>query len=241
MSKKNCLRLIGLLVIVPFLFFSSCQKKEDYPITEKPLLYGFLSAIQNQEKLISGSDTLTVINQMGYARFLGDPNIPNVFVDAGIVTLNDSELTKDVNNQYLKIANNLQLDNAIHWKVAGAGILPSFSFNDTIFFPSYIGALPSIVDKNAGLNLLLDTSTVKGADSVRIYIDDGGNNIVQKTFSATAGNIQIMPSDLSVLNTVNNQTAYLGIYPYAGKLKSISNKGFYFIREARRGQSVNIY
>jgi hypothetical protein len=64
---------------------------------------------------------------------------------------------------------------------------------------------------------------------------------VQKVFSAYAGNVQITSSELSALNSVNNLTAYLGVYPYVGELKAISNKAFYFIREKRKGQSVNIY
>jgi hypothetical protein len=205
------------------------------------LTYGYLSAILNNEKLISGSDTLTITNQIGYAHFFTNPNVPTVYTDVGTVSLNDSLLIKDANNQYLRTATNFQLNNAIRWNVTGTSSIPSFTFDDTLFFPSYKGLFPSSIDKNAGFSLLLDSSTVIGADSVRIYIDDGGNNIVQKTFGAKAGNIQLSSSELSQLNTVNNLTAYLGIYPYAGKLKAFSNKGFYFIREGRRGQSINIY
>lgn len=241
MSFKSFQKFRILLASLPIIFFASCEKGEDKPINDKPLTYGFLSAILNEEKLINGTDTITVVNQMGYAVFLADPNVPNIFTEAGNVSLNDTALIKDANNKYLKVANNLNLNNTIKWKVSGAGNIPDFNVTDTVFFPSYNGAIPAFVDKNNGLNLLLDTATVKGADSVRIYIDDGGNNIVQKTFAATAGNVQIPPSELIMLNNVNNLTGYLGIYLYSGKLKAFSQKAFYFIRENRRGQSVNIY
>ena len=241
MSFKSFQKFRGVLAALSFIFMAACEKGEDKPINDKPLTYGYLSAILNEEKLINGSDTLTVVNQMGYAIFITDPNVPNIFTDAGNVSINDTTLIKDINNKYLKIANNLKLNTTIKWKVSGAGNIPDFNVTDSVFFPSYTGTIPAFVDKNNGLNLLLDTSTVKGADSVRIYIDDGGNNIVQKTFAANAGSVQIPSSDLMVLNNVNNLTGYLGIYPYCGKLKAFSQKAFYFIRENRRGQSVNIY
>ena len=50
-------------------FFSSCKKKEDNVITELPQTFGKLSAILNEEKLINGSDTLLIVNEIGLAQF----------------------------------------------------------------------------------------------------------------------------------------------------------------------------
>jgi hypothetical protein len=52
---------------------------------------------------------------------------------------------------YLKIAPNLKLNNTIRWNVTGTGSIQSFSYDDLFYFPSYVGAIPSVVDKNVGL------------------------------------------------------------------------------------------
>jgi hypothetical protein len=211
-----------------------------------PVVWGRLSAIMQENKVISGTDTVTTISQLAMAGFIASPSAPNSYTDAGKVTVNNIELIKNASNNYLVQASagqtpaDLEIGNKIEWHVAGSGNIPGVFYADAAAFPTYLPSLPYEITKANGLTFTLDSTTVTGADSVRVLIDDASGNMVQSTFSAGAGSVTIPASSLSVLSNVSDQTAAIAIMPYIGTVKAFQNKGMYFIRERRLFQSINI-
>lgn len=227
--------------------FASCNRDSTTTApTGNPIVWGKLSAIKQYNIVISGLDTVKRDSEIAAAEFISDPSTPHIFVDAGAVTINDIALDKDNTHQYTKVAapeqmlSSLGLNNGIVWHATGQGLIPPLSFKDTAAFPIYNPALPYDISKSNGLELVFDSTTVTGSDSVRVLIDDAKGNVVQKTFYAKAGQVNLPPTLLSALSLVSDQTAVIAIMPYIGTVKPVRNKGFHIIRERRIYQSVNI-
>jgi hypothetical protein len=235
-----------IVFFTPVVLLSCRDQSTDTGPVGNPVVWGKLSAIKQQHITISAPDTVFKSSEIAIVEFVSDQATPNVLADGGIVSLNHVELDKSPANQYTKTAMNgqnpatLDLDNNIEWHVAGFGSVPPISYKDLEEFPSYNVQLPYAITKSSGLELLLDSLTVTGADSVRILIDDARGNVVQKTFSAKAGSISMDAGLLSTLSTVADQTAVVAIMPYAGIVKPFRNKAYHFIRERRYYQSVFI-
>ncbi|RYZ54178.1 MAG: hypothetical protein EOP49_05720 [Sphingobacteriales bacterium] len=237
MSKTTYL----LITIFSAVFFGSCNKQgTDSVISGEPAVWGKLSAIVEDRKIISGADTLFEHYEIGRAEFLQHPDVPGIFSDAGDISINGIMLDRDLNNSYSKIVTELGIPDSLRWHVTGTSAIPNLSLRDTADFPLYTGPVPFEISKSAGYSILLDSTTLSRADSVRILIDDGGSNRVFRTYSARSGMIMISPADLSVLNTVTDQTGFIGIYPYGGEVRVTRGKGYFYSRESRIHQSINI-
>jgi hypothetical protein len=235
-----------VLTMLGIVLLSSCDNTTSTPgpiIT--PDIWGQVSAIKQTRVAISGPDTAVTNSQMAMAYFYMDPHVTTAWADVGIVQINDISLIKDVTNSYYVDASpggtheTLDLDNQVAWHVNGNGDIPLMAYNHVGGFPEYTGDTPFEIVKTSGVDLTFDSSNVSGADSVRIYIYDGTNSF-EKSFSATAGAVSITPAELSVLSTVTDHSAYMGIFPYKGTIRIYSGKGFYFIKETRIIHSANI-
>lgn len=238
MCSQFDLKYIFVLLTLTFL---SCEKqKTDSEITEPPAIWGKLAAIKEHRKLFNGVDSITYTKEVAKAEFFLLPSNTNVFTDAGTVKINDFELIKDANSIYNKDATNLDFTQKVNWSATGKNAIPNINFVDTFKFPIYTGTLPFTISKSSGVSFYFDSLVVLHADSVRILIDDGFNHLVSKTYGAKVGNVTINASELTVLNNVADHNASLGIFPFNGKLKAFQSKGFYFIREQRYYQSLNI-
>lgn len=225
----------------------SCNNDSD-SLAPTPIaaVWGKLSAIKQRTITIVGPDTVITTSELAIGEFISDTATPGILANAGNVTLNSIELTRNSNNQYLKSAasgqtpSSLDLDNNMEWHVTGMAAVPPISYKDMEDFPSYTPALPYTISKSAGISLMLDSTTVIGADSVRVLVDDAQGHLVQKIFGAKAGSIAIESTLLAPLTIVTDQTAVIAIMPYGGIVKPFRNRGIHFIRERRFYQSVFI-
>jgi hypothetical protein len=236
-------------VILPLFIalFVSCEKAEDdSEAGAVPLNWGKLAVIKHQRTTFVGTDSAVINSEVAEAEFYTDPTTISLYADAGNVNLNGINIPKGTNNKYRKEV--LSTDNpstlgfadSVSWQVDGGAVIPGFKFKDPNQFPDYNQLFPDVITRSAGLTLVFNETTVTDADSVRVLIDDTYGNIILKTFAANADTVTIPASTLSVLQTINDKTAFLGIFPYKGINKVYQGKGFFFIREERTYRSVNI-
>jgi len=178
--------------------------------------------------------------ELAQANFYEDPKTSGALVNAGNVFINDKVVTRNTDESYMLEGADLAFASGVVWRVEGNISVPKFDYQDTLPFPQYIGSFPLIINRSGGLELVLDGSTVSNADSVRIWIDDADGHLVQQTFAASAGVVSVSPASLSSLSANSTQTAVIAIMPYAGRVKAVGNKGFFFVREERLFRSVSI-
>jgi hypothetical protein len=231
--------LLGSLYLL--LLASSCNKNRvDSGPAVIPATWGKLSVVKEEIVKVGGTDTTVETNELAQAHFYADPRQSLALTDVGEVKINEQSLAKDNNLAYLKKSASLGIGDKIEWRVNGNGFVQQFIYRDTVLFPKYKGSFPTTINKSTGLWLQFDSTTVLHADSVRVWIDDTYHHIIEQTFSAKAGMVNLSAAALASLQTINDQTAIIAIMPYAGTVKVYSNKGFFFAREQRLYRSVNI-
>lgn len=120
---------------------------------------------------------------------------------AGYVAVNQFNLNQGANNEYDRLAvegqifQDLNFDAGVTWYVQGDDGVPPVLYEWSPVFPEYSGNFPATINRNEGLSLTFDESTLKNADSVYVAIA-AGNKLIVKRYSAHAGVVMIPPADL---------------------------------------------
>lgn len=188
---------------------------------------------------------ITVETDMAIATFY-DGIGSSTIVDAGAVTINSNTLEKQTNNSYLVTAtpgmtpSSLSLGNNVKWSVAGGSSTPAIDYSHNGPFPDYTGTLPTEIDKSVDLEISLG-SKISGADSVYVVIISADKQIIKSYNGNPApSKITIDASELSGLNTVSDNTAYLEIVPFTYVVRATSGKDFVYIKETAALSAINI-
>lgn len=233
--------------IIPILCvttFSACDKNSSTAPTPTPGVWGQMIAGREYRTVIAGTDTAALYKETANALFYAQPNPPYSFIDGGHLQLNNTDIARLSSNEYYaESETGYGLSTHMQWHCSGNGNVPAGSYEDTSAFPSYTASLPYSIDKSSGVSFVLNTATIAHADSVRIIINDGtgsGSGYLELTYPADTGTITIPPAVLTSLADVNDHTGIIGVIPYSGIVKIFSNKGFYFVRESKYYQAVNI-
>lgn len=166
--------------------------------------------------------------------------------DAGTVSVNGFDLTKQTNNSYLKTPSatsttlSLNLPTGAKWSVSGNSNVSAISYEHGTTFPEYTGDVPTSITKANGLSFNFNASNVKYADSVYVFIATSNGTTFMKAFAANAGSVSISASELSNLPTNSNNSAYLEVIPVTYTVQSFSGKRYAFIKEQACVKNVNI-
>jgi len=235
---KSKILPISLLVAFSAFFLSSCDKKEDEtPVnnnTNNTFSYddafGVLVAVKSVSYTSVGGFEVPVEVNSGSAFFPTDAGA-TTFADAGTVSLENKNLTKQANNIYAydDYLNPLTLSN-ITWNVTGNGSIPAFSKTVSRPLPTFSGfsTLPSTVSKASGITISLG-SAVYAADSVIVMITSS-NDAVLKSVSGNSGSVSFSSADLTKLNT--STVGSVSISPYNLSSETIGGKKYYFVNES---------
>ncbi len=162
---------------------------------------------------------------------------PNTYLDAGVVSCNSINLTKQTNNSYVYTVDattptGVSYSSGVTWSVEGntsTGV-PAINHSPTIPFPvldSIAGNISKVTKAN-GVTIAA-TNTITGADSVifGVYAPNGG--VVQVTKSGNISSHTFSSADLNGLSTGNG---YIQIAAYSIGDKTVGGKKYYFIKEA---------
>ncbi len=219
--------------------FSSCDKNEDETPdnnnnTTNSFNYsdafGVLVAVKSVSYTSVGGFEVPVEVNSGSAFFPTDAGA-TTFADAGTVSLENKNLTKQANKiySYDDFLNPLTLS-GISWNVSGNGSIPAFSKTVSRPLPTFSGfsSLPASISKSAGISISLG-SAVYAADSVIVMITSS-NDAVLKSVAGNSGNVTFSGADLTKLNT--STVGSISISPYNLSTETISGKKFYFVNES---------
>lgn len=169
----------------------------------------------------------------------------STYVDAGTVSVNSTNLEKQTNNTYLKMANSgttptdLGLDGGSNWNVGGSSSVAAFTYNHSGSFPKFTGTVPSSLALSSGLSFTFNSSTTTGSDSVIVVVAAGSKSFT-KTFAANAGTVNITATDLAGFPTVTDNTGLIEVCPYKVLLNTINGKQYAFVKEQAIVRNVNI-
>jgi hypothetical protein len=233
-------RILPIFLSVAFSAFllSSCDKKEDEtPVNNNTAnnfsyddAFGVLVAVKSVSYTSVGGFEVPVEVNSGSAFFPTDAGA-TTFADAGTVSLENKNLTKQANNIYAydDYLNPLTLSN-ISWNVSGNGSIPSFSKTVDRPLPTFSGysSLPATVSKATGISISLG-SAVYAADSVIVMITSS-NDAVLKSVAGNSGSVTFSSADLTKLNTSN--VGSISISPYNLSSETIGGKKYYFVNES---------
>lgn len=231
-----------LLAIVTMFLLNSCDKEDVTPdILENneeiedvtpTITFGDMDAglFAVTSQTSNGFTTLNV--NTGVALFLNDGKN----VDAGTVSLEESDLTKYSNNSYtltpsMSNPTGVVFDESIDWNVTGGNGFSAFSESITSDFPSATAVTSSEnVVKSQGYTLTVDE--VNNADSVLFSV---GN--VYKVLSGESTSYSFSSSELASLQ---KGTQIVSVAPYSFVKKEIDGKNIYFVNEFVVQKNVTI-
>lgn len=195
-----------------------------------PDSYGVLVAIKSiSYQEVAGIQIPIEVNTAS-ATFVSSPG-SSTFVDAGNVSLNNKELTKQANNSYVyqDLVNPLSF-NSVSWNVSGANGIPLVAYSDNRPWPSFSGfsTLPASVSKSAGITVTLG-SAVSNADSVYLIVASGDGKFAIKRAGGNAAEVTLTSADL---NEIGTGTGIIQLVPWSFKMEDVESKDFYFVLEA---------
>lgn len=242
MKKISFILSCVLLVTV---LMTSCKKDDTSPTptpTPTPTpsnpipaipsnVSGVLVAIQTQTKppIVIPGVPIQMIN-VGLAVALFPSGTAGVNYNAGNVSVNTFQLTKDTSNMYMYTpgATNplgLEFTTPPSWTVSGSANVPAF--NATAYaFPSDVN-VTSATTVNVSSAYSLTCDPVTGADSL-IFAVHGPSASIIKT---KAGNVSSYSFSAADLATVGKGVGYIQITAYRMKPVVNSNKTYWVINE----------
>jgi hypothetical protein len=251
----------GVSAFVFALMAASCNKEETPdptpPITDSTdtskTAPSFTPSIADINGSMVALQTKTTVTQSGFSVDSKVETATAVFystgttlVDAGTVSVNGFDLTKQTNNSYLKTpsatstALSLNFPTGANWSVSGNSNVSAISYAHGTTFPEYTGDVPTSITKANGLSFNFNSSNVKYADSVYVFIATSNGTTFIKAFGANAGSVSISASELSNLPTNSNSSAFLEVIPVTYTVQNISGKRYAFIKEQACVKNVNI-
>ena len=128
----------------------------------------------------------------------------------------------------------LNMGSTCNWSVAGgSSVIPSFTYNNSVPYPSFSGVIPDTVLKTNGLNLSLNFAN---ADTViiSIYNDStSADEVLRKGFPANSSSFNFSASELAGIRTsdfINLRNIFV-IEAYKYVYQTFGNKEFLFVKE----------
>src|SRR5690606_11634360 len=98
--------------------------------------------------------------------------------------------------------------------------------------------LPTSISKSSDLTIQLD-GMLSSADSVYLLVI-ASNEYVQTAVGGNASSITLTSSQLSVLPTVSDGSAFIEVVPFNIELENINGKNYAFVKEQAVVATVNI-
>lgn len=124
------------------------------------------------------------------------------------------------------------MDSSINWRAVNDSNNINIQYNYTGAFPHYSAKIPTTASATTGLTFLFDSSTITGADSVRVTIENHwGTNplrLVSKTFSANAGNVVI---DFNSIMSPNTDGLAVALTLFTYTIQTFNGKDYAFIKQ----------
>ena len=246
-QMKARISFLTLFFLASSLVFTSCDddddKEEPTPSTTTDTTPDGIPNIPGADGAIIAIETVTptdtplgpfeIVLGTGVAVFY-DTNL--VFQNAGNVSLNGNDLTRNSNNSYIYIPTateiyGIEFNGTVDWAVEGSGDVPGFSGSPSFDFPS-IGTLSGDNTVDRSQDYSYSVSGVSGADSI-IYNINGliktqtGN---ETTVTFTADELSSLASGAGVIQAT----------PYRMESQDFSGKTIYFVNEKVVTMSVTI-
>lgn len=161
------------------------------------------------------------------------------WMDAGTVTCEGENLTKNANNSYTYIPGmtnptGLTFSIPVNWTASGSS-WPAFGLDNNDSF-SVVGDISSATSISSSSSYTLSSPSITGADSVYfgIYGPDG---TVYKIKSGATTSCTFTAAELSDLGT---GSGYIQVVGLNYELTTLSNRDYYMINESVRSKSATI-
>jgi len=244
---KTQVNLLIMLFLAMSLAFTGCneddeddepdpapaQNTDTEPVPTFPMADATLVAVDTETTQDTPLGTFDIFIGTAVALFF-DTN--QNLLDAGTVSINGSDLTKNSNNSYTYLPSltepeGLSFTTGTDWDVSGSSNFPAFSASPGFDFPS-VGDISGgdIVDRSADYTITI--SSVADADSI-IYLVSG----ISKT---TAGNVTSCTFTADELAGAPAGQGIIQAAPYAYEDQEFSGKIVYFVKEKVVSKSVTI-
>lgn len=244
---KTQFNLLAMIFLAMSLAFTGCndddeddepepeqtQNTDTDPTPEFPMADATLVAVDTKTTQDTPLGTFDIFIGTGVGLFF---NANQNLLDAGTVSLNGSNLTKNSNNSYTYFPSitepeGLSFTSGTDWDVSGSSDFPAFTASPSFTFPS-VGEISGddVVDRSA--DYTISVSSVSNADSI-IYLVSG----IAKT---TAGNVTSCTFTAEELAGAPTGPGIIQAAPYAYNDQEFSGKTVYFVKEKVVSKSVTI-
>lgn len=225
------------LIFLTFLLLISCKKKEDAPsnepipesetpVSSNSSYDALFSSIQSYTKTSStyafsgtkafGYYSSKLINNDTY--YSGD--LRNI----GTVSLNDIILKNKSNlsSYYYNDTTFTNFSPPYFWKILGSTEVDSFSYSNPNPPPTISISSTFIDSIQTSIGATFQLKNISNCDLIRIYMNDGNTNSINKFYAGTDSLIYLSPSDLQNLDATANGNFV--IYFYKNIYRSINSK-----------------
>ncbi len=173
------------------------------PAVELPVVNGVYGAMYSI-KVNELENGVTTKSEIASAYFYDSPSntaFASSNTSAGQVFVNNIDLNQGSNNGYDRQTStgrpieNLNYDEGVKWVIMGDDGIPPYTFAWSKIFPVYKGDFPSLIKRNKGFCIDINSVTADHADSVFITLS-AGKKIIVRHYPANAGKVYFMPEEL---------------------------------------------
>lgn len=242
MKKSNI-----LLFALGLLAFSSCDKEEEetepetasapstlaepnFNYSDAKGVMSFVNSVTLQElPNVGGIDLGTQEIQIFTATSVFSDDNFATYKDAGTITVEGKELSKQENNSYAytNISDAITYTANLDWSIGGSTDVTAFDYSPTNPLPSY-STPPTYSELSKGTDLSLSFGSISGADSV-LFMIATNDKTIQKTYRSGI-NQTLLASEMSDLKTGEN--AFIQITPYNMTSATINGQLYYFTSQS---------
>jgi hypothetical protein len=167
--------------------------------------------------------------EQAFAMFYSNPgSMTRVLVDS--VHINGQPMDVDTDSLIYFDAGffpPLNMSTTCSWQVFGNSVVPSFSYNYPVPYPSFTGVLPDTISKTTGVTFNL---TFTGADSLFIAIPDSFGSYIVRTFSASSTSQHFTAADIAstMMSSGGLSNTLYTVSVFKSTQQVIGNKKFMF-------------
>jgi hypothetical protein len=233
-------KLILLLII---LFAASCEPIDDInPSSLSAGVCGQLKATNYKDERVLASDTIRTAGGSASAYIYTSPGNNLSYADAGNIWVEDSALTKGTNNIYTFNEAPTWASNILTWKLRENNTANAWRYQDSTVFPTLTLPMPYEANKLQDLLIAIPADLRQSADSIRIYIADGGGvNSLTKTAAADTTTLAISAAEMSPFQTNTPIPGRISISAAKQHIAVINGKAYLFIKETKRSQDITFF
>ncbi len=253
---KTTIKTLSMLILAGTFVFTACKKKDDAtpedptPTTTGTTGGGNASSAPvtphisdaNGVMIASIANVITSVGGFSVNITVGSA-IANLYsaaggttaIDGGVITANDSTLTKQSSNSYIftpKSTQGIGYGSNSRWSVSGnsGNGVPASPF------PSD-PTVNNITTLSKGSSFTMNTSSVSSADSLCFQITSGSKTIYKMT-NGFQTSYTFPASDMGTLD--NSSNAYLTVTAYKFTNTTVSSKKYYFINMNTTNRMVSV-